>query len=172
MLRDLRQELQEVTKTPAESEAKSGEQAEAPEPVLVQIQQPDASPLQTLREVGGPLVAPIATAGLVVVFVIFMLLQREDLRDRVLRLVGASDVARATEAMNDAARRISRYLLMQLVINVLYGIPIGIGLKLPDMIPMWSDGTASPHGSSGIDAARAARCATSAEMHLSECEFL
>ena len=128
MLRDLRQELQEVTKTPAESEAKSGEQAEAPEPVLVQIQQPDASPLQTLREVGGPLVAPIATAGLVVVFVIFMLLQREDLRDRVLRLVGASDVARATEAMNDAAKRISRYLLMQLVINVLYGIPIGIGL--------------------------------------------
>ena len=61
------------------------EQAEAPEPVLVQIQQPDASPIQTLREVGGPLVAPIATAGLVVVFVIFMLLQREDLRDRVLR---------------------------------------------------------------------------------------
>ena len=118
MLRDLRQELQEVTKTPAESEAKSGEQAEAPEPVLVQIQQPEASPIQTLREVGGPLVAPIATA----------LLQREDLRDRVLRLVGASDVARATEAMNDAARRISRYLLMQLVINILYGIPIGIGL--------------------------------------------
>ena len=77
---------------------------------------------------GGPLVAPIATAGLVVVFVIFMLLQREDLRDRIIRLVGASDVARATEAMDDAAKRISRYLLMQLVINVLYGIPVGIGL--------------------------------------------
>jgi AI-2E family transporter len=46
----------------------------------------------------------------------------------VLRLVGASDVARATEAMDDAAKRISRYLLMQLVINVLYGIPVGIGL--------------------------------------------
>ena len=87
-----------------------------------------ATPSQTLREVGGPLVAPIATAGLVVVFVIFMLLQREDLRDRVLRLVGASDVARATEAMDDAAKRISRYLLMQLIINVLYGIPVGIGL--------------------------------------------
>ena len=63
-----------------------------------------------------------------VVFVIFMLLQREDLRDRILRLVGASDVARATEAMDDAAKRISRYLLMQLIINVLYGIPVGIGL--------------------------------------------
>ena len=78
----------------------------------------------------GRCVAPIATAGLVVVLVIFMLLQREDLRDRVLRLVGASDVARATEAMDDAAKRISRYLLMQLVINVLYGIPVGIGLYL------------------------------------------
>ena len=84
--------------------------------------------METLREIGGPLVAPIATAGLVVVFVIFMLLQREDLRDRVIRLVGASDVARTTEAMNDAAKRISRYLLMQLVINLLYGIPVGIGL--------------------------------------------
>jgi hypothetical protein len=57
-----------------------------------------------------------------------MLLQREDLRDRVIRLLGARDVARATEAMDDAAKRISRYLLMQLVINVLYGIPVGVGL--------------------------------------------
>ena len=66
-----------------------------------------------------------------VVFVIFMLLQREDLRDRVIRLLGARDVARATEAMDDAAKRISRYLLMQLVINVLYGIPVGVGLYSP-----------------------------------------
>jgi predicted PurR-regulated permease PerM len=126
MLRDLGEELGKAT-TPTEGETKSEGAAAAPEPVPVLIQQPEASPLQTLREVGGPLVAPIATAGLVVVFVIFMLLQREDLRDRNLRLVGASDVARATEAMDDAAKRISRYLLMQLV-NVLYGIPVGIGL--------------------------------------------
>ena len=127
MLRDLGEELGKAT-TPTEGETKSEGEAAAPEPVPVRIQQPQASPLQTLREVGGPLVAPIATAGLVVVFVIFMLLQREDLRDRILRLVGASDVARATEAMDDAAKRISRYLLMQLIINVLYGIPVGIGL--------------------------------------------
>ena len=127
MLRDLGEELGKAT-TPTEGETKSEGAAAAPEPVPVRIQQPQASPLQTLREVGGPLVAPIATAGLVVVFVIFMLLQREDLRDRILRLVGASDVARATEAMDDAAKRISRYLLMQLIINVLYGIPVGIGL--------------------------------------------
>jgi hypothetical protein len=127
MLRDLGQELEEAT-APAESEAKPGAEAEAPEPVPVQVQEPEAPPLQTLRELGGPLVAPIATAGLVVVFVIFMLLQREDLRDRVIRLLGARDVARATEAMDDAAKRISRYLLMQLVINILYGIPVGVGL--------------------------------------------
>jgi len=127
MLRDLGEELGKAT-TPTEGETKSEGAAAAPEPVPVRIQQPEASPLQTLREVGGPLVAPIATAGLVVVFVIFMLLQREDLRDRLLRLVGASDLARATEAMDDAAKRISRYLLMQLIINVLYGIPVGIGL--------------------------------------------
>jgi predicted PurR-regulated permease PerM len=127
MLRDLGQELEEAT-APEENEAKSGPEAEAPKPVPVQVQEPQAPPLRTLRELGGPLVAPIATAGLVVVFVIFMLLQREDLRDRVIRLLGARDVARATEAMDDAAKRISRYLLMQLVINVLYGIPVGVGL--------------------------------------------
>ena len=126
MLRDLGQELEEATAP--EEEAKSGPEAEAPKPVPVQVQEPQAPPLQTLRELGGPLVAPIATAGLVVVFVIFMLLQREDLRDRVIRLLGARDVARATEAIDDAAKRISRYLLMQLVINVLYGIPVGVGL--------------------------------------------
>jgi predicted PurR-regulated permease PerM/CheY-like chemotaxis protein len=126
MLRDLSQELEEAT-TP-EKEAESEAEVPPPEPVPVQVQRPAPTPIQTLREIGGPLVAPIATAGLVVVFVIFMLLQREDLRDRIIRLVGASDVARTTEAMNDAAKRISRYLLMQLVINLLYGIPVGVGL--------------------------------------------
>jgi predicted PurR-regulated permease PerM len=127
MLRDLGKELNEAT-TPAGKDATGAAEPEPPKPVPVQVQEPQAPPLQTLRELGGPLVAPIATAGLVVVFVIFMLLQREDLRDRVIRLVAARDVARATEAMDDAAKRISRYLLMQLVINVLYGIPVGVGL--------------------------------------------
>jgi predicted PurR-regulated permease PerM len=127
MLRDLGEELQEATKGP-EAEGTSAGAEEPVKPVPVQVQRPAPAPLQTLRELGGPLIGPIATAGLVLVFVIFMLLQREDLRDRIIRLVGSGDVARTTEAMNDAARRISRYLLMQLVINVLYGIPVGVGL--------------------------------------------
>jgi predicted PurR-regulated permease PerM len=131
MLRDLRQELQAVTNPPREDDegqATASGEAQPIKPVLVQVQSPQPTTLETLREVGGPLIAPIATAGFVVVLVIFMLVQREDLRDRVLRLVGGREVARATEAMDDAAKRISRYLLMQLILNVLYGIPVGIGL--------------------------------------------
>jgi hypothetical protein len=64
------------------------------------------------------------------VFVIMILLEREDLRDRLLRLAGRRDLHRTTEAMNDAAQRISRYLLSQLVVNISCGLPIGIGLTL------------------------------------------
>ena len=74
--------------------------------------------------------SPLATAGIVIVFVIFMLLKRDDLRDRVIRLAGSRDLPRTTQALDDAARRVGRYLLMQLVVNTTYAIPIGIGLWL------------------------------------------
>ena len=83
-----------------------------------------------LQTIVGPLIEPLATTGIVIVFVVFMLLQREDLRDRFIRLVGTSDLHRTTQALGDAAERVGRYLLMQLVVNVAYGIPIGIGLWL------------------------------------------
>ena len=83
-----------------------------------------------LQTVVGPLVQPLATTGIVIVFVVFMLLQREDLRDRFIRLVGSRDLHRTTQALGDAAERVGRYLLMQLLVNVAYGIPIGIGLWL------------------------------------------
>jgi predicted PurR-regulated permease PerM len=76
------------------------------------------------------LVQPIATAGIVLVFIVFVLLQRDNLRDRMIRLFGLGDVHRATSAISDAAKRIGRYLLMQLVINICYGLPIGVGLFL------------------------------------------
>src|SRR5690606_22162827 len=97
-------------------------------PVPVEVHAPEPSPLEALRQMVGPLLGPVTTAGLVLVFVIFILLQREDLRDRLIRLAGSGDVHRTTEALDDAAHRISRYLLMHLVINVLYGVPVGIGL--------------------------------------------
>ena len=104
--------------------------AEASKPLPVEVQQPEPSPLQIAQSVVGPLLEPLATAGLVVVLVILILLKREDLRDRLLRLAGAADLHRTTEAMDDAARRVSRYLLMQLVVNTVGGLLIGCGLTV------------------------------------------
>ncbi|MFZ5710966.1 MAG: AI-2E family transporter [Pseudomonadota bacterium] len=77
-----------------------------------------------------PLLAPVATAGLVVVVVVFMLLEREQVRDRFIRIVGANDLALTTRMLEDAAERVSRYLLTQLLVNVIYAVPIGVGLWL------------------------------------------
>ena len=75
-----------------------------------------------------PLVGPLGTAALVIVFVIFILLELEDLRDRVIHLIGHGHLQVTTQALDEASRRVSRYLLAQLCVNVTYGIPIGVGL--------------------------------------------
>lgn len=100
----------------------------AAETVTVQVQDAPATPLEVLKSVALPLLAPIGTAGVVIVFVVFMLLEREDLRDRLIRLFGGGDLQHSTHALNEAALRVSRYLLTQLLVNSAYGIPIGIGL--------------------------------------------
>jgi predicted PurR-regulated permease PerM len=97
------------------------------EPVPVEIVSRER-PLQVLQNIVGPLISPLGSAGLIIVVVIFMLLEREDLRDRFIRLVGYGDLHRTTEALQDAAKRVGRYLLMQLVVNIVYAIPIAIGL--------------------------------------------
>ncbi|WP_292509069.1 AI-2E family transporter [Mesorhizobium sp.] len=97
------------------------------EPVPVEIIARER-PLQVLQNLIGPLISPLASAGLIIVVVIFMLLEREDLRDRFIRLVGYGDLHRTTEALQDAGKRVGRYLLMQLVVNILYAIPITAGL--------------------------------------------
>jgi predicted PurR-regulated permease PerM len=132
MFRDLRNEL---TKSETDGSgppnrhslgASSGEPAK---PVPVEIRQPELQPLQLVESFIEPLLQPLATAGLVIVFAIMILLEREDLRDRLLRLAG-HDLHRTTVAMDDAAQRISRYLLRQLVVNACVGVPIGFGLAL------------------------------------------
>ncbi|WP_372958874.1 AI-2E family transporter [Mesorhizobium sp. SEMIA396] len=99
----------------------------AREPVPVEIVARER-PLQVLQNIVGPLISPLGSAGLIIVVVIFMLLEREDLRDRFIRLVGYGDLHRTTEALQDAAKRVGRYLLMQLVVNIVYAVPIAIGL--------------------------------------------
>ena len=114
-----------------EKNAPSGSPADEPErePLPVEVVERQ-SPLETLQNVFLPLARPFATAGLVIVVVIFMLLQREDLRDRFIRLVGYGDLHRTTQAIQDAGKRVGSYLLMQLVLNTIYAIPITIGLWL------------------------------------------
>ncbi|RVC26393.1 AI-2E family transporter, partial [Mesorhizobium sp. M7A.F.Ca.CA.004.04.2.1] len=94
----------------------------AREPVPVEIVARER-PLQVLQNIVGPLISPLGSAGLIIVVVIFMLLEREDLRDRFIRLVGYGDLHRTTEALQDAAKRVGRYLLMQLVVNIVYAVP-------------------------------------------------
>ena len=97
-------------------------------PLPVTVVEPPESPMTVLRATLFPLLGPLGTAGLVIVFVIFMLIQREDLRDRLLRLFGQGRLNASTQALDEATRRVSRYLLMQSLINAGTGTAVGIGL--------------------------------------------
>jgi predicted PurR-regulated permease PerM len=131
MLKDLSGEISGAppagAKPPATlTSAPHGSQPQLPIPV--EIHQPDPTALQVIQTIVGPLLQPLATTGIVIVFVIFFLLQREDLRDRFIRLAGARDLHRTTQGLDDAARRLSRYLLAQTAINASFGVLIGTGL--------------------------------------------
>ncbi len=117
----------EIQVRAVESQDASAPEATTREPMPVEIVS-RTNPLQTLGNLILPLISPFATAGLVIVLVIFMLLEREDLRDRFIRLVGLSDLHRTTAALQDAGKRVGKYLLMQLVVNALYALPITLGL--------------------------------------------
>lgn len=99
-------------------------------PVPVEVLQPDPGALESLRSLIAPLVSPLATTGIIVIFVIFILIQREDLRNRLIRLAGSHDLQRTTAALDDAAGRLSRLFLNQLLINTGFGLLIGAGLWL------------------------------------------
>ena len=125
--RELKQSETEISTSAGDRSATGTSPAK---PVPVAIQRPEFEPLQIVQSIVGPLLQPLAMAGLVIVFVVMILLEREDLRDRLLRLAGRRDLHRTTVAMDDAARRISRYLSRQLIVNACCGLPIGFGLAV------------------------------------------
>src|SRR6202048_3424890 len=94
----------------------------------VQVVEPPVTALETIKNVVGPVVRPLGTTLAVIVLVAFMLLRVTDLRDRILRLLGARYLHLTTEALNDAAGRVSRYLLMQIMINGWTGVAVTAGL--------------------------------------------
>ncbi len=86
--------------------------------------------MELARSILAPVLGPLGTGALVLVLVIFMLLQREDLRSRIIRLVGQNRISSTTRAMDDAGTRVARYLRMLLLVNLCYGIVISVGLAL------------------------------------------
>lgn len=117
-----------VTLAPAHTEATTSEtdaKFAAPMPVLPTS---PANPIDLVKVILAPLLGPLGTAALVLLLVIFMLLKREDMRSRLIRLIGQGRISATTRAMDDAGARVTRYLLMQLAINVTYGVSAAIGL--------------------------------------------
>lgn len=119
----LQETIDEIKTELKETEGKKGR---APQEVVV------APPDPTFVIPGmtwlGPLMGPLGTAGLVLALVIFMLLERRDLRDRLIGLVGHGRLSVTTKAFDEAGSRVSRQLLMQTLVNAIYGAIAGIGL--------------------------------------------
>ena len=94
-------------------------------PLSVEIV-PPANPLEYVETLLGPL----ATLGVVLVFTVFVLVGREDLRNRLIRLAGDGRLNLMTQAMDEAVQRINRYLFLQFVVNSLYGVVIAGALHV------------------------------------------
>ncbi len=90
----------------------------------------DGLPLASWATTAGTVLGPLATAGLVSVFALFILIHREDLRDRIIAVISHGNYVTTTEALDEAAGRISRYLIAQMIINLSYGFVLAIGLAI------------------------------------------
>jgi predicted PurR-regulated permease PerM len=133
MLKDLSKELDKPKDAASALGAGAIISPKAPAPlapVPVEVRQPEPGALESLQSLISPLLHPLATTGIIIIFVIFILLQREDLRNRLIRLAGSHDLQRTTAALDDAAGRLSRLFLIQLLLNGTFGVVIGTGLWL------------------------------------------
>ncbi len=127
--------LQHLGRDIAQEESKQDRQdglgADAAKPVPVKIQQPPEWAFwDRYRSILESLSEPLSMAAIVLVYLIFIMLYREDLRDRFIRLMGVRNVERSTAAMDDAGSRLSRYFLTQTLVNSAFGCVIGCGLAL------------------------------------------
>ena len=138
VLKDLKKQLDKPAGAPTADPSLSS-QAQSNRPIPVEVRQPDPGALQVLGALIEPLIHPLTTTGIVVIFLIFILLQQSDLRNRLVRLAGAKDLHRTTAALDDAGQRLSRLFLTQLVLNASFGVVIGLALWLIGVpsAPLW-----------------------------------
>jgi predicted PurR-regulated permease PerM len=125
VLEDLSKQLGSGEQKPVQEQSVQEVQ---PEPIPVEVREPKGALLHVLSRLINPLLGPLATTAIIIVFVIFILIMREDLRDRLIRLAGTTDIPHTTAAIDDAGRRLSRLFLAQLAINTAFGALIGLGL--------------------------------------------
>ncbi len=120
-----------INKAPAQPN-NLGQAAPAQDPKLLQVEvhEPAPGPVQIIQSILAALLPPLATAAIVIIFVVFILLQRSDLRDRFISLIGSHDLHRTTKALDDAAERLSRYFLALTGLNAAFGVAIAIGLSV------------------------------------------
>lgn len=110
--------------------AKRGTPAQVSGPLPVEVVDRPRNGLEYARDLIKPFVAPLGITGIVLIFTVFMLAKKEDLRNRLLRLVGLGQLNVMTNALDDATSRVSRYLLMQFAVNAAFGLLFGLGLYL------------------------------------------
>ena len=131
VLQDLGKELNKPKEAPsaaAVAPKANPVPAQDARPIPVEVRQPPPTALESIAALISPLLHPLMTSGIVIIFVIFTLLQREDLRNRLIKLAGSHDLQKTIVALNDAAQRLSRLFLSQLALNSAFGLVIGTGL--------------------------------------------
>jgi predicted PurR-regulated permease PerM len=139
VLRNLGREIDRPNITGLSPAAPSALPTSPDRPIPVEVRQPDPGALQTLAALIAPLIHPLATTGIIVIFIIFILIQKQDLRNRLVRLAGSRDLQRTTAAIDDAGQRLSRLFLTQLALNAGFGLVIGTGLWFIGVpsAPLW-----------------------------------
>jgi predicted PurR-regulated permease PerM len=118
--------IREIADTAETAAGPAGAQTSNAQVVIARPAEP--SSFEKLAYAAAPVLEPLATAGLVVILIIFMLSSREDLRNRLIGLLGHGHLTGTTRVIADAAQRLSRFLLTQLLINVGFGALFGVGL--------------------------------------------
>jgi predicted PurR-regulated permease PerM len=138
VLKELKTELQN-SQTGGQPGSSGILQQSPDKPITVEVKQPDPGALTTLAAIIEPLISPLTTTLIVVIFVVFILIQRQDLRNRFVRLAGSQDIQRTTAAIDEAGERLSKLFLTQIVFNAAFGLAIGVGLELIGVpsAPLW-----------------------------------
>ncbi len=129
-VRELNKELAAAPQQAAAARERARDGNTASHPIPVQVAAPPSNFTEDLRELLGPLSGTLETSGIVIIFTAFMLIKREDLRNRLIRLGGQGQLNVMTQALDDASHRLSRYLMLQFLINASYGVLFGSALYL------------------------------------------